>query len=86
MEKIHVKQVEGALDLESPQSITGQKTFTAPLVIDKQEESHHMVNHKGFIYWVLDTSNLYQEGNYRIGMVDGSLVSQQYENGRWITS
>ena len=78
-------KVKGAVDQNSSQEISGQKTFTAPLIIDKHRESHHIVNYQGFIYWAVDPAILDQEGNARMGMVEGSLSTQQYEDGGWRT-
>ena len=86
MDTISAKQVKGAVDQSSNQIIAGQKTFAEQLVIDKQRGTHDVVISQGFIYWTEDPANLDEDGNTRMGMVDGNLATQYYEEGKWRTS
>jgi len=85
MGKILAKQITGAVDLDSDQIIEGKKTFSAPIICQKKESSHHMVNVNGFIYWVTDTEKLDLEGNFRLGVVSSQLSIQHYAGGKWVT-
>ncbi len=84
MDKILAKQVENMVDQSSEQQIGGEKTFTTA-VFDAGANSHHMVNFEGFIYWTTNTKSLNQDGNYRMGMIEGFLRTQQYSEGMWNT-
>ena len=86
MDTISAKQVNGAVDQSSNQKIAGQKTFTEQLVIERQRGTHHVVISEGFIYWTDDPANLDEDGNTRMGMVDGNLETQYYEGGKWRTT
>ena len=83
MGKILAKQVVGSLDLTSEQVVEGKKTFSAPVVFQKKESTHSMINHDGFIYWAKDANKLEQEGNYRVGLADFVLQMQYFKNGNW---
>ena len=83
MDTIQAKQVNGAVDKTAVQDITGEKTFKAKLVIDKKRESHHMVMYQGFVYWAAESAQLEEEGNYRMGIIDGFLTTQQFIEGTW---
>ena len=86
MDTISAKQVKGAVDQTSAQEITGQKTIKAMLICDKVRGTHHIVISQGFIYWTDEPTILDQDGNARMGMVDGSLETQYYEDGKWRTN
>ena len=83
MGKILAKQVVGSLDITSEQVVEGKKTFSAPVVFQKKESTHSMINHDGFIYWVKDLKKLEQDGNYRIGIVNSVMQTQYFLNGNW---
>ncbi len=85
MGKILAKQVYGSVDLNSDQVIEGTKTFSAPIICQKKESTHHMVNVDGFIYWVIDPKVLDQNGNFRLGVVNAKLSIQFYSDRTWIT-
>ncbi len=85
MNKILAKQVEGGVDINSDQIIEGTKTFSAPIICDKNESSHHMVNVNGFIYWVNNPDKLDENGNFRLGVVNSQLSIQHYSDKNWIT-
>ena len=85
MGKILAKQITGAVDLDSDQIIEGKKTFSAPIICQKKDSSHHMVNVSGFVYWVIDPEILEQEGNFRLGVENSQLSIQHYAGGRWVT-
>jgi hypothetical protein len=85
MNKILSKQVENIVDLDSQQDITGRKTFQSNTTFSRGSKSHHMIASEGFIYWVSNVSILDEDGNYRMGIIDNNLVSQQYFEGIWTT-
>lgn len=85
MGKILAKQIEGSVDLNSDQTIEGTKTFSAPIVCQKQASSHHMINADGFTYWVQDPENLNEDGNFRIGVEDAQIKIQHCDGVSWIT-
>jgi len=85
MGKILAKQIEGSVDLISDQTIEGKKTFSAPIVCQKKSSSHHMINVDGFTYWVQDTDNLMEDGNFRIGVEDAQIKIQHCDGENWIT-
>jgi len=84
MGKILAKQVVGSLDTTSEQVVEGKKTFSAPVVFQKKESSHSMINQDGFIYWVKDTKKIEQEGNFRMGVINSNLKTQKFSRGRWV--
>jgi len=85
MDKILAKQVENVVDTDSQQQVTGRKTFMSDTIFDRGTNTHHMVLSGGFIYWVADATTLDFDGNYRMGIIDGTLASQQYIEGAWTT-
>jgi len=84
MGKILSKQIKGAVDLNSNQIIGGKKTFSAPIICLNQESSHHIVQANGFIFWVQNPEKLEEEGNYRLGIVEGQLSIQHFSENQWI--
>ncbi len=85
MDKILAKQVENVLDTDSHQQITGRKSFMTDTTFDRGANPYHMVLSSGFVYWVADAATLDFDGNYRMGISDGNLVTQQYFEGAWTT-
>jgi len=85
MDKILAKQVENVVDTDSQQQIAGHKTFMSDTIFDRRTNSHHMVLSKGFVYWVTDVEALDFDGNYRMGIIDGTFASQKYFEGIWAT-
>ena len=83
MDKILAKQVEDMVDKSSTQEISGEKTFTAAAIFDKQTENFNIVIHQGFIYWATDPKQLEQDGNFRYGIVEGAMTSQEYSGEMW---
>jgi hypothetical protein len=83
MDQIHAKQVIDVVDKSTDQQINGKKTFSTKTNFLNQGSSFHMVIDQGFIYWVTDVNNYDQEGNARLGMIDGTIKLQSYSGGSW---
>ena len=83
MNKILAKQVMGMVDSSSDQEVDGKKTFNKDVVFDKGTNNFDIVIHEGFIYWVQDRNQLNQEGNMRMGVFQGMLMSQTYMFNEW---
>jgi hypothetical protein len=83
MTKVLAKQVEGAVDQTTSQEISGVKTFTAPVIHHPMGQDFFMVMYQGFVYWTIDPDQLHLEGNFRIGVEEGSFVMQFNDRGNW---
>jgi len=83
MDQIHAKQVIDVVDISNDQQINGKKSFNNKTDFLNQTGSFHVVIDQGFVYWVTDTNNYNQDGNVRIGMVDGTIKLQKYSSGSW---
>ncbi|MEZ4798177.1 MAG: hypothetical protein R2809_00070 [Flavobacteriales bacterium] len=88
MEKVQVKQVEGAVDNSTNQVIAGEKTFNNPATfrtVDGQNSPVYIRMEGTFIYWTKNPAILNQEGNMRIGKhpTTGSPAVQMYKGGVW---
>ena len=83
MDQIHAKQVIDVVDKSTDQQINGKKTFNNKTNFLNQGGSFHMVIDQGFIYWVTDVNNYNQDGNVRMGMIDGTIKLQMYAAGSW---
>ena len=80
MDKIPVKQVEGAVDINTSQRIEGTKSFNEIIIAQDLVNGPFMRFNGGFIYW-LQHENLFDEiGNSRIGLVNGVLTMQTYQD------
>ena len=83
MDQIHAKQVIDVVDISNDQQINGKKSFNNKTDFLNQGGAFHMVIDQGFIYWVTDVNNYNQDGNVRMGMVDGIIKLQSYSGGSW---
>jgi uncharacterized protein with LGFP repeats len=88
MEKVQVKQVEGAVDNSTNQNIAGEKTFMNPATFRNTEpggSTSFIRMEGGFIYWTKNAAVLNAEGNMRIGKhpTTGSPTMQTYKGGVW---
>ena len=81
MGKILAKQIVNVVDLDSDQIIVCEKKFSAPIICLKKDAVHDIVNYNGFIYWVIDSNILDQEGNFRLGVEDMKLTFQEFSGG-----
>ncbi len=85
MGKILAKQVLDVMDQQSDQKIKGVKVFMEKTIFDSGKQKHHVVNEHGFIYWAMNFDRLNEEGNFRMGVVEGKLVQQKFFKEDWIT-
>ena len=83
MDQIHAKQVIDVVDKSNDQQINVKKSFNNKTDFLNQGGLFHMVIDQGFIYWVTDVNNYNQDGNVRMGMVDGIIKLQSYSGGSW---
>ena len=83
MDRIKVKQVEGALDDKSDQEVTGSKAFAAPQHFPG--EGFCMSLHGGYIYWRQSQGVLDEPGNTRIRGWEGTLLIEFFNGGIWTT-
>ena len=82
MDRIKVKQVEGALDTQSEQVVTGSKVFTAPQHF--RGEGVIVTITEGYLYWCQNQGLLNELGNTRIRAQDGTLTIEFYDGREWI--
>lgn len=82
MSNIKAKQVEGALDTNSTQDVTGAKRFAAPVTV-LGTSANHIVLSNGFIYFVQNAALLNQEGNSRVWVAAGVVKTETYLRGQW---
>lgn len=83
MDRIKVKQVEGALDVQSEQVVTGSKAFAAPQHFPGEGVCMSLFG--GYIYWCQTQGILDEPGNTRIRGLDGALIVEFNDGERWIT-
>lgn len=87
MDKVKVKQVDGAVDTTTKQSVAGEKTFNSPTNFSPAilEKGLYAIRIEGsWIYWALDLNNLTQDGNFRIGIgTKMALIAEVSKNGNW---
>lgn len=88
MEKVKVKQVEGAVDVNNSQLISGEKTFASPINIQSAgiEKGGQIIRiEEPWIYWVFDITKLNADGNFRIGKDPGTgqFTLQVCKGGNW---
>jgi hypothetical protein len=87
MEKVQVKQVEGAVDDFSGQNIDGEKTFLTSTNFKSKNAASGVVIRieDGFIYWTKNPFVLNAEGNMRLGKhpTTGAPSVQLYKGGAW---
>jgi hypothetical protein len=85
---ISAKQVEGAVDTTSPQTIQAEKTFSLPtnFSTDQGDPFVGMRIEGLYMYWLKSFDRLDEENNFRIGpnIDTNKLVMQRFENGEWI--
>jgi hypothetical protein len=82
MDRIKVKQVEGALDTQSEQVVTGSKVFAAPQHFPSEELIMTIAN--GYLYWCQNQGRLNELGNTRIRAQEGTLTIEFYDGRSWI--
>ena len=82
MDRIKVKQVEGALDTQSEQVVTGSKEFSAPQHFPGQGIC--MTLFAGYIYWCQEQGVLDQPGNTRVIGQEGYLQVEWFDGQQWI--
>lgn len=82
MDRIKVKQVEGALDKKSEQVVTGSKAFAAPQHFPSEELVMTIAN--GYLYWCQNQGLLNEPGNTRIRAQEGTLTIEFYDGRAWI--
>lgn len=82
MESIKVKQVEGAVDLSSDQTVDGSKSFQAPQYFTGGPRV--MALSEDAIYWCQTEGVLDEPDNSRLKMQNGQLVLEVYDGGNWI--
>lgn len=85
MEKVQVKQVEGAVDNTSNQTIEGEKIFGAPTTFQTKGTATMIRMEAGYIYWTKNPQVLNAEGNMRLGKhpTTGAPSVQIYKGGAW---
>lgn len=81
MDRLKVKQVEGAMDTVSAQDVSGEKRFSAPQAF--LGESWNIVIANGFIYWVQNPATLDELGNSRLRIEEGLLVVEIFQD-EWV--
>jgi hypothetical protein len=80
MDKLPVKQVDGAMDLATDQRTESTKSFKGIVVTQDSANGPFMHMDGTFIYW-LKHENIFDEiGNVRIGMSNGNLVMESYSD------
>ncbi len=82
MDRIKVKQVEGALDQSSEQVVTGSKAFAAPQHFPG--EGVVVTIAEGCLYWCQSQGLLNEPGNTRIRTQDGMLMIEFYDGRDWM--
>ena len=83
MDRIKAKQVEGAMDLSSGQTVTGTKSFSAPMQFTGGEAT--MVAYQDALYWCQRENALEEVGNARLRIVEGSLIIEVFDGEIWTT-
>ena len=87
MDKVKVKQVDGAVDTTTKQSVAGEKTFNSPTNFSPVilEKGVYAIRIEGsWVYWALDLNNLNQDGNFPIGIGrEMALIAEVSKNGIW---
>ena len=83
MDRIKVKQVEGAMDLSSGQQVTGTKSFSAPQQFTGGATI--MVAYQDAMYWCQRENILEEPGNSRLRIQEGSLIIETYNGEAWVT-
>jgi hypothetical protein len=87
METISAKQVEGAVDVTSDQSIGGEKSFTSPANFFPTDPGQfECLRIEGlYLYWLKDRSKFENDGNMRIGpsMSYSCPTLQEFKDGSW---
>ena len=82
MDRIKVKQVEGALDKKSEQVVMGSKAFAAPQHFPSEELIMTIAD--GYLYWCQNQGLLDEPGNTRIRAQEGTLTIEFYDGRAWI--
>lgn len=81
MDRIKVKQVEGAMDLSSGQEVTGTKSFSAPQQFTGGEIT--MVAYQDALYWCQREKVLEDAGNSRLKIQEGTLIIETFNGETW---
>ena len=80
MDKIPVKQVDGAVDLTTEQRIECKKSFQDLVVAQDNNNGPFMRIDGSFIYW-LQHENIFDEiGNKRVGVLNGNFVMESFND------
>jgi len=83
MERINVKQVEGALDTQSGQEVKGSKAFSAPQHFPGENTCLSL--YQGYIYWTRTQGVLAETGNLRMQAREGRIFVETFDGREWIT-
>jgi hypothetical protein len=87
MEMISAKQVDGAVDKSTDQSIGGVKSFTSPTnFIPVDQSQFECMRIEGlYLYWLKDQSRFDTEGDMRIGpsAYYSCPTLQEFTGGNW---
>lgn len=80
MDKLPVKQVNGAVDLTTNQRIEASKSFLE-LVVSQEIVNGPFIKIDGnFIYWLKHADILEEIGNMRIGVSHGGFLMQSFQD------
>ena len=82
MDKIKAKQIEGVVDLNSNQSISGVKSYSAPQHFVGGELT--MVAYQDAMYWCQNPNELNEPGNSRLRMQEGMLYLETFNGSDWV--
>ena len=82
MDRIKAKQVEGVMDLNSTQTISGAKSYSAPQQFVGGELT--MVAYQDAMYWCQNQGVLNEPGNSRLRMQEGMLYQETFNGSDWV--
>lgn len=82
MAQLKVKQVTGAVDTSTDQTVRGKKTFESPAAFF--DSSRAVVITGGYIYWCVDPAVLNAAGNTRLQLRTTGLITEKYDKGGWV--
>lgn len=87
MDKIPVKQIEGAVDKTTQQDITARKHFLAGVSAQGGTTGHIPVLHNGYLYYVRNEGQ-FQDNDFRLGVsiTTGTVTLEQLVGGQWLTT
>lgn len=81
MDQLKVKQIENGMDTNTAQQVSGTKSFTSQQ--NFIGSSQHVVISDGYIYWCTNPAILDEDGNSRMSMNGGSILTEVYQVGAW---